>query len=389
MKDLSSFIFHLSFFSYHRGVSDRVVVMTEDVVGARMAGPGIRAFHFAAELSTRFDTTLVARLEGATGSEEPFRMMDWDSGEALEAIEQAAVVIGQPGRRILRARRGKHTIYDLFDPVVLELEEMRGSEGWRGRIHRAMESRRLIQALERGERLIAATDQQRDLYSGIAFSAGLPPVEERWLTVPFGVPEDDPPVVERASPPVVIWNGGVWPWLDPETAVEAIEEVNRRGTQARLLFMGTGRPNARVTDSLPRIAVPGASAYVEWNDDWVPYRERAAVIGRASVSLMLHRRSSEARYSIRTRLFDAIWCGVPVVATEGGFAADLVDKEELGIVVPPEDSARVADAIEKILQDDDFRMRSVTRLREQRDRYRWSDVCSPLVEAIGELLANR
>jgi glycosyltransferase involved in cell wall biosynthesis len=375
--------------TYDRVVSDRVVVVTEDVVGARMAGPGIRAFHFAAELSKRFDTTLVARLEGATGSEERFRSVDYDSADALEIIEQAAVVIGQPGRRILRARKAKPAIYDLFDPVVLELEEMRRGEGWRGRIHRAMESRRLVQALERGERLIAATDQQRDLYSGIAFSAGLRPVDDRWLTVPFGVPEEDPPAVERASPPVVIWNGGVWPWLDPETAVEAIEEVNRRGTQARLLFMGTRRPNARVTDSLPQLAASESNAHVEWNDDWIPYAERAATIGRASVSLMLHRRSSEARYSIRTRLFDAIWCAVPVVATEEGFAADLVEREGLGIVVPPEDPVRVADAIERILQDDDFTARSVTRLREQRDRYRWSDVCSPLVEAIGELLANR
>jgi glycosyltransferase involved in cell wall biosynthesis len=80
---------------------------------------------------------------------------------------------------------------------------------------------------------------------------------------------------------------------------------------------------------------------------------------------------------------------VPVVATEGGFAADLVEREGLGIVVPPEDPARVADAIEKILRDDDFRARSVTRLREQRDRFRWSDVCRPLVDAIGELLENR
>jgi glycosyltransferase involved in cell wall biosynthesis len=375
--------------TYHRSVSERVVVVTEDVVGIRMAGPGIRAFHFAAEFSRRFDTTLVARFEGETGSEEHFRRVGYDSADALETTGQAAVVIGQPGRRILRARRGKPAIYDLFDPVVLELEEMRRGEGWRGRIHRAMESRRLIQALEQGEKLIAATEQQRDLYSGIAFSAGLRPVDDRWLTIPFGIPEEDPPTVERASPPVVIWNGGVWPWLDPETAVEAIEEVNRRGTRARLVFMGTRRPNARVTGALPQLAASESSPHVQWNDDWVPYRERAGAIGQASVSLMLHRRSSEARYSIRTRLFDAIWCAVPVVATEGGFAADLVEREGLGIVVPPEDPARVADAIEKILRDDDFRTRSVTRLREQRDRYRWSDVCSPLVEVIGELLANR
>ena len=38
----------------------RVLVYANEVVGSRMAGPGIRSYHFARELSQRFDVTLAA-----------------------------------------------------------------------------------------------------------------------------------------------------------------------------------------------------------------------------------------------------------------------------------------------------------------------------------------
>ena len=38
---------------------------------------------------------------------------------------------------------------------------------------------------------------------------------------------------------VVIWNGGLWNWLDPETAVRAVARLAERRPRARLVFMGT------------------------------------------------------------------------------------------------------------------------------------------------------
>ena len=48
--------------------------------------------------------------------------------------------------------------------------------------------------------------------------------------------------------------------------------------------------------------------------DWVPYAERLDPIAKCKVAIMLHRDTPEARYSIRTRFFDALAAGVPVGA---------------------------------------------------------------------------
>ena len=99
---------------------------TPDVVGERMAGPGIRAWHFAGELAKHFTTTLVCKREGELPGAADFRVAEQGSAEALVAMRAASVVIGQPARGFGRQRREQRVVYDLFDPVLLELREMYG-----------------------------------------------------------------------------------------------------------------------------------------------------------------------------------------------------------------------------------------------------------------------
>jgi glycosyltransferase involved in cell wall biosynthesis len=114
----------------------------------------------------------------------------------------------------------------------------------------------------------------------------------------------------------------------------------------------------------------------------VPYRERLSWLRAGKVAIMLHRRTAEAEYSIRTRLFDAIAAGIPVLATAGGFAADLVARERLGLVVPPGDVAAVAEAIRRLLTDDALYAGCVQNLERIRPRFAWDVVTRPLVDAV-------
>lgn len=301
-----------------------------------MAGPGIRAFHFAEELRKHFSTTLISR------------------GESLEPIEHAAVVIGQPARGLRRMHGAQRMIFDLFDPVLLELHELYGKHpSLRERVHIAAEGWRLRRALDTGDLFLCATPQQRELY---------PRVANRIIEVPFGAEQDAPIVASREN--VIVWGGGTWEWLDPQTAIDAVAEVNASGLSCRLEFLGRSRP--------------GSSGAV----DWVPYRERLAIIATSKISIMLHRDTPEAKYSIRTRFFDALAALVPVIATAGGYVADLVERERLGIVVPPGDVAAVAVAIRRLLTDDAFYARCVSSLERVRPLFAWSIVTRPLVDAI-------
>ena len=327
-----------------------------------MAGPGIRATYLARELGKHFPTTLVAK------------------GDDPAPIREASVLVGQPARGF-RKRRGQRVVYDLFDPLVLELRELYGAKpSLRQRVHLAAEWARLTYALRSADLLMCATPQQRAFYQQLQNN------DTPWIEVPFGIDMSEVKRCPPAKDNIVVWGGGVWEWLDPGTAVDAILQLNRAGLRCRLLFLGRARPNPHALERrresrFDRLLERGGP-YVSANGEWVPYRERLSWLRSGKIAMMLHRPTAEARHSIRTRLFDALAAGVPVVATEEGFAADLVASEGLGIVVPPLDVDAVARAVRKLLTDDDFYAQCVQNLERIRPRFTWELVTRPLVDAV-------
>jgi glycosyltransferase involved in cell wall biosynthesis len=356
-------------------------VATPDVVGERMAGPGIRAFHLAQELSKHFETTLVAQVDdrqSCLSGQAGLPVLHVRSRKAKEAMREASVLIGQPARGFRRMREGQRIVFDLFDPILLELREMYGSHpSLRQRLHFVAEEMRLRRAMNTGDLLICATPQQRELYES---------AKDRLIEVPFGAEEENERRTTNNELPVILWGGGTWEWLDPKTAVDAVVRLNRAGVPCHLLFLGRSRPNKALVDrrreSRFDMLLASGTPWVTANDEWVPYRERLSWLRRAKIAMMLHRSTAEARYSIRTRFFDAISAATPIVATEEGFAADLVADEGLGIVVPPSDAAAVAAAVERLLRDDAFHAQCVSNLERIRPRFAWPVVVRPLVEAL-------
>ncbi|HEX7152703.1 MAG TPA: glycosyltransferase [Thermoanaerobaculia bacterium] len=421
---------------------------TPDVVGDRMAGPGIRAWNFARELAKHVDTTLIAgvapQTEGLTppnqrsdpdaANQRPdpanrrsdpaaaqrsdpaaaqtegltpnaangrpispigpirpigpivspgaFTILPHNSPDARRALRQADVLIGQPARRFGRKRRDQRVVYDMFDPTVLELRELYGTfPSLRQRVHLAAEWWRLSSAMIDGDLLIAASEKQKELYRALQAN------DAPWITVPFGIDPADVKACPKPQDNVVVWGGGVWEWLDPATAIEAVLRLNAEGLRCKLLFLGRARPSGvqvvdrRRESRFDRMLAEGGP-HVSANNEWVPYSQRLAWLRSGKIAIMLHRPTAEADYSIRTRLFDAIAAAVPVVATERGFAAELVEKEKLGIVVAPGDVEGVARAVRRLLSDDAFYSDCVRNLERIQPRFAWDNVTRPLVDAI-------
>jgi glycosyltransferase involved in cell wall biosynthesis len=261
---------------------------------------------------------------------------------------------------------------------MLELRELYGRHpSLRQRVHFAAEGWRVRRAVEEGDALMVATARQRELYR-----SGDTPVIE----VPFGIDLADVMPGDRPRADLIVWGGGTWEWLDPNLAVDAVIRLNRDSVACRLLFLGRARPNRAMADRrrVDRfdLMVGRGTPWVEANPDWIPYVERLSWLRPAKIAMMLHRPTAEAAYSIRTRLFDAIAAAVPVITTDGGFAAELVAAEGLGIVIPPSDVDAVAEAVRRLLHDDEFHAGCVRNLERLRPRFAWDVVTAPLVGAI-------
>ena len=365
-----------------------------DRVGASMAGPGIRAVELARRLAARHRVSLVA--PGATGlSGEPFSTGEPPAlGAALRGAD-ALVTQGFdfPLRQALRFRG--RLLLDLYDPVQLEQLAQFGARPTPAqRVSLAHVRARLLVLLARADHVLCASSQQRAFWLGWLGAAGrLAPVtlaedpDARRLlaVVPFGVPEEPPRAgdtplrrevgVAKGAPLALFW-GGLWDWMDPALAVQAVAELRRQGTRVDLVFLGGSRPGGdvmRAGADAARAAVAelGVGDRVHFLGRWIPYDERGPILLDADLAVTAHRASLEAELAFRTRLLDCLWAGLPPACTRGDALTAEAEREGWGAAAEPGDAVGLARAIAALIAPG-ARERAVAAMAGAVERYRWS-----------------
>lgn len=385
----------------------RVLVVTYDQVGPRMAGPAIRAYETARVLAGEHDVVLSCRHRPERDG-DGFAVRWFGDGDAAlrEAIGWAEVVVSFGFLLVEHpeiVELGKVVIADVYDPFTLEVlvqqaadRDVQQREHWSA-LH-AMNDQ-----LRKADFFLVASERQRDLVFGMlsalnrvnpATYADDPSFDKLLAVVPFGLPAGEPVAAAPAlrgvrdgfgaDDLVLLWAGGIYQWFDPLTLIRGVAELGR--DDVKLFFMGTAHPNPEV----PRMAMGQRAAElagelgvrersVFFNDGWVPYDERVGYLVEADIGVSTHFRHVETAYAFRTRMLDYIWTGLPVLCTEGDTLADLVAARDLGEVVAPEDVAAVVAAIER-LADADRRAACAANLRELAADLRWDRVLEPVVE---------
>jgi glycosyltransferase involved in cell wall biosynthesis len=260
-------------------------------------------------------------------------------------------------------------------------------------------------ALADGDHLMCASEKQRDLWLGAMMAERLlspaeyardPSLRERLDCVPFGLPSE-PPVAGgagararfpqlRSEDELILWNGGIWAWLDPCAAVRAVGLLRARRPRAKLVFMGASTMPAAVQAEREARELARSlgllGEQVLFNDEWVPYERRADWLLEADCVLSTQADHLETRFAFRTRLLDALWAGVPIVCTAGDELGERVQRERLGASVPPGDPEAIAAALEDVLEQG--RAAYSERLREAAASYAWPRVAAPLVRWVND-----
>jgi len=361
-----------------------VLVLSDDRLGSSMAGSALRAWELANAVATAgHQVRLVAAADSSGPHPSPVEVVakpDWSWAE---------VVIAPPWSLHFPAFAGRHRlIIDGATPLLAELEAMPASPEVRRR--RRTAAARLPVVAARAHAVLAAGAVQQEWWR---HALGRRP-EVPIIEVPFGIQEHDPPAdaSEIIGVPddwsVVLWWGGVWPWLDLDTLLAARARLGKvpvsvvvptatrpGGALAQFTAGDLNRMAARYALSAPEV-VP-----LEY---WAPYDERHLVLNRAAVMAFLHRPSREAELCFRTRAMDALWSATPMLLSAGGEVARLADALGWGEVVEPGSPVAASDAIRRLLEPDELARRRESIL-EHRNHWRWSRVAEPLVKALPTL----
>ncbi len=393
----------------HLSARHRVLVVTGEPLGDRMAGPAIRAWEIASALADEHDVRLVSTA-GAHRTSPAFAV-EYAAGTGLREPTDWADVIVFQGFLLETApwlkASSKVIVADVYDPMHLEQLEQAKDLGPVGRRNAlAVTTHALNEQLRRADFLLCASAKQRDFWLGqLAGQGRINPAvydEDASLdnlisVVPFGI-SDTPPVQRRhaikgavpgiaADDKVIVWGGGIYNWFDPLTLVRAVGRLKDRHGDVRLFFLGTKHPNPGVPDMriawetrelADRLGLTGK--HVFFNDGWVPYDERADYLLDADLGVSTHFAHVETAFSFRTRILDYLWAGLPIVATDGDTFGELIRERGLGRAVPEQDVDALEAALDEMLYDDAARAAALSAVASIAPEFVWSRALRPLVE---------
>lgn len=331
-------------------VMRRAVIVSSERVDANPAGPGLRALGLAQGLAAHaVDVTIAAPVTAAHVDGIPTTSLD-DLPRAVDSatavIVPAALVHAYP--EVLAASA---LCVDFAGPFPLEAEA-RGADA--ATISAA--ERAAVFAIANADIILCAHDRQRTYARDLALRHGRPleGPESRIALVPFGVPIIAPRTSESDGGPLrIVWPGGLWDWLDPLLAVDALA---RASEPMVLEFWGTQNPDPeaprmRSAESLAeRVRVAGLGERVRLVD-WIPRDRFDERLAEFDVAITFDSAGREAHHAFRTRLLHALACGVPTIATRGEFVADLAAERSAGWTIPAGDTVALADLFDRLSRD--------------------------------------
>ncbi len=394
-----------------RGNLRKISIISYDIIGKNMAGPGIRFYEFSKILSGFMDVTLHTPnkvdmdIEGV--KTKRYNLKNPDS--LMRSLENADLILIQ-GHILYYFPLLKNfpgmVIVDLYNPFNLESLEMFSDRDIAERLRIDYNNNNLIKLqLSIGDYFICASEKQRSYWTGMLSAMGRinPYNYDKDYTfrhfidvVPFGIPSE-PPVRSgsmvrsivpdtREGDKLLLWGGGIWNWLDPITVIKAMWEVSRNRDDIKLIFMGIKHPDPKLPEMRKCLdAIKLSKELGLYNDkvffnEWTPYSARQTLLLESDAGLSIHLERIETEFSYRTRVMDYIWAGLPVITTEGDSIAKMVREENIGEVVKYEDTTRLARVIESVLSNKSLQDIYRKNLKKIRHRFFWENVSKPLVK---------
>jgi hypothetical protein len=302
------------------------------------------------------------------------------------------------GNHYLSQRDDLPVVVDLYDPFLVENMSYHRELGLQP--FRTDHATWRLQ-MGRGDFFLCSSAEQRLYYLGWLTALGRvnPLVLEADPTLcrliaelPFGTPDEEP-----APPPLrsdvlagvdldapLLYFGGIYDWYDPEVVLEALPAVLERDPQAVVVFVD--HPHPELT---PQSAAARARETAECRgwlgttvrfESWRPFERRFELAQVCDLAVVSHRPGFETDLSLRTRLVDLMWLGLPAVVTAGGTMARVVGETGAGVVVPPSDPGALAEAVTGFLADPDKRQRAAAAARAWAAGRTWSRVAGPLLQ---------
>ena len=360
----------------------RVLLVCPEPLGhGQPAGIGIRFIEMAKVLIA--DGHQVTTLSPDGGGLTPETIARATEGHDV------AVVQGHAANALFGHGKPLPTVVDLYDPFIIENLHYFNERGAEVFHH---DHATLMMSLARGDFFLCASEAQRLFYLGLLLAVGRlnpiafesdPHLDSLIRVAPFGVQPPRVAVAAGIGGATHLLFGGIYDWYDPILAIDAVAQARKAIPDITLTF--TLHPNPELTpqgkaaEAMQYVSRQNYAEFIRFQP-WVPYEKRGELFERFALSLLTFRQSIETDLSMRTRVFDYLWGGLPIVTSSAPGTDEVLARYGAGVVVTVDSADAFARAIVGVLQNEQ-------RMREMRDGasrfaidHQWPHVLEPLRE---------
>jgi glycosyltransferase involved in cell wall biosynthesis len=258
----------------------------------------------------------------------------------------------------------------IFGPISIRYYNIPLTE----RILLPLTSRLHKETIKKCARIITITDQTKNLY--------IKTFDERNIsTIPFGVDTEmfkPARLEERSEECEILYAGSLYPLKGVHDLIRAIANVRKNGLKANLTIVGEGQQKEALT-ALTRAL--GVEEHVKF-EGFVPYSNMPSYYKRSDIFCF-----PTLGEPFGKAVIEAMACGKPVIATNAGGPAEIIQDKVDGILVPPSNPEAIALQITRLIEDKNERRRLGERARETAvNRFSWSQIAEKYHQLYSRLL---
>jgi hypothetical protein len=199
---------------------------------------------------------------------------------------------------------------------------------------------------------------------------------------PFGVQPARPLPDRDLDHPAVLF-GGIYDWYDPLLAIDAVAIARISIPALTLTFTHHPNPDltpqGRTAEAVRYVKEMRYDSFVRF-EAWSSYSNRGAFFERFSIALLTFPQSIETDLSMRTRIYDYLWSGLPIVSSAAPGTGELLSKYGTGVNVEESSAEAFAAALTAALRDRERYARMVAGTRTFVREHQWEIVLEPLIE---------
>lgn len=378
-----------------------VVIFFKGDFNQSVAGVAVRYLAIANELAEKgWDVSIVGRKVPNRSSGVKYIKASNTAAVVKSFFKNSCVILhgGGPFVLLLAALMsmwGKRVLLDSFAPHWIELANSPG-RGFKKRVKVAFNLSRLVWAAYFFDSISVGTNRQKDLVRGIVapFMGVRAMSRIKVVTGGCDIPSvlDGVPCDSQSAKAVGLkykqndgvvdfgWLGGVWPWFDVDFILESFIRFSEKGgCPARLHFFGVdGAKKDEMLRVINRVKPGFESIYFH---PWVNYSERFSVWQGIDCAVVWSSGGLENDYASRTRNFDCITLGIPVIQNEDSFWGSIITLNEAGIVVS---NGSELEQSFLAMSDAGFRARAASNISVLQERFKWSKIAEDYLSVFYE-----